>query len=378
MSKGESLRDIKVSVIIPIYNMEKYIEECVNSILNQSLKEIEVICVDDGSTDGSDEILRKLAAQDESIVIHRQEKSGIAVARNEGIKLAKGEYLSILDVDDFFDRNMLKDSYESAKSACSEICIFRAHQFDDLTGTTSYMKSTVRDNLLPSPDTRQLTPDDVCDRLFSFVILWAWDKLFKRDFIIKNQIVFQNQRTTNDAGFVAIALAMSKKINICDTAFAIHRINRINSLSVTRDKSWSCFNEAFKFIESRLKKEGLFEKYFHAMQNWILDFAIWNLLTINGPCKRDIYSLIRDEIFPRYEIWNHSRDYYLWDENYTISLYVKNNSFENFEKKWPNISRKIRIKKLNCRLRLSLRNEGPFVTFHKICRKIFRKIFKKK
>lgn len=95
---------IKISIIIPVYNVEKYIEECLISVLNQTMKEIEIICINDGSTDNSLKILNNYKNKNENIRIVNQENSGLSNARNVGLSLAKGEYIFFLDSDDFFAR----------------------------------------------------------------------------------------------------------------------------------------------------------------------------------------------------------------------------------------------------------------------------------
>ena len=114
---------IKVSVIIPIYNMELYLEECLQSVLSQTLKEIEVICVNDGSTDNSLEILQKYASQYSNIVIFNQENCGVGKARNRGINIAKGEFVAFMDPDDFYpDNDILECLYNNAIENNVYIC----------------------------------------------------------------------------------------------------------------------------------------------------------------------------------------------------------------------------------------------------------------
>ena len=97
----------KISVIIPVYNAEKYLRVCLDSVVNQTLEDIEIICVNDGSTDKSSNILKEYAEKDGRIIILTQKNQGAAIARNKGISVAKGEYLSLLDCDDFFELDML-------------------------------------------------------------------------------------------------------------------------------------------------------------------------------------------------------------------------------------------------------------------------------
>ena len=124
----------KVSVIIPVYNAENYLQQCLDSVANQTLQDIEIICVNDGSTDRSLEILRSFEKKDNRFIILTQENQGAAVARNEGLSIAKGEFISVLDADDFFDPNMLKAAYNRLVETNSEIAIFKVQLYDDSTG----------------------------------------------------------------------------------------------------------------------------------------------------------------------------------------------------------------------------------------------------
>ena len=99
---------IKVSVIMPVYNVEKYLHQCMDSLVQQTLTDIEIICVDDGSTDNSLAILQEYAQRDSRIIVLQQKNSGAGVARNTGMKIVKGEYLAIVDSDDFFELDMLE------------------------------------------------------------------------------------------------------------------------------------------------------------------------------------------------------------------------------------------------------------------------------
>ena len=115
---------IDVSVIIPVYNTEKNIEQCVRSVMNQTLESIEIICVDDGSTDGSRAILERLAKEDARIAVIAQENAGAGAARNRGLQLARGRYLSFLDADDFFEPDMLEAALAAADSCGAEVAVF--------------------------------------------------------------------------------------------------------------------------------------------------------------------------------------------------------------------------------------------------------------
>ena len=123
----------KVSVIIPVYNVQNYLRPCLDSVLKQTLKEIEIICVDDGSTDGSLEILKQYAAKDNRITVLKQKNLHAGVARNAGLAVARGEYLSFLDSDDFFELNMLEESYRLIRKKQADILFYQYKNFNQET-----------------------------------------------------------------------------------------------------------------------------------------------------------------------------------------------------------------------------------------------------
>ena len=113
----------KVSIIVPVYNVEKYLKKCLDSLINQTLKDIEIICINDGSTDKSLEILEAYKNRDSRIILLNQENSGQSVARNRGIEIAKGEYLGFVDPDDWIDLDFFEKLYYSATSNDADIAV---------------------------------------------------------------------------------------------------------------------------------------------------------------------------------------------------------------------------------------------------------------
>ena len=123
--------NVKVSVIIAVYNAEKYLVQCLDSVLNQTLKEIEIILVNDGSTDNSMQILEKYQKKDARVRVINQENQGAAAARNAGMKLAVGEYLSFLDADDFFSPEMLEEMYAGCVEQDADISVIRSKEYNE-------------------------------------------------------------------------------------------------------------------------------------------------------------------------------------------------------------------------------------------------------
>lgn len=114
---------IKVSIIVPIYNVEKYLKRCLDSLVNQTLNDIEIICINDGSTDGSLEILNEYGRRDDRIVIINQENSGLSATRNKGIDIAKGQFIGFVDSDDWVSKDYFEKLYNSAIQNEAEIAV---------------------------------------------------------------------------------------------------------------------------------------------------------------------------------------------------------------------------------------------------------------
>lgn len=287
----------KVSVIIPIYNAVPFLNDCLNAILHQSLEDIEIICVNDGSTDESLNILRQFQKLDERIVVIDQKNQGAGAARNAGLDIAKGEYLSFLDADDFYEENMLEESYFAAKNADADVCVFYADLFDNSTGqykecTWAFRRQYFQDQIPFDP---QEYPNN--ENIFRMFNGWPWDKLFKREFIQEHGLYYQNLRTTNDMYFVFIALAKAKRIVTLDKCLIHQRVEVKTSLSRNREKSWDCFYLGLKAMYDEMLRVGLYDTYKKAFLNWCVNFSLWQLNSMKGQAHRDVYNLLREKAF---------------------------------------------------------------------------------
>lgn len=198
------INDIKVSIIIPIYNMEQYLGECLESVFGQTLKEIEVICVDDGSTDKTLEILHSYQKRYSNIIVISQQRQGPAVARNEALKKAKGEYVAFMDSDDYYPNdNVLQMLYSTAKQ--SDVLACGGSMQSNREGEIKEFSSALRKkSVFEKKEIISFEEYQYCYGYTRFI--------FNRDMLLKNNIIFPLYIRNQDPIFMARALAMAKKI----------------------------------------------------------------------------------------------------------------------------------------------------------------------
>lgn len=316
----------KVSVILPVYNVEQYLNQCMDSIVGQTLKDIEIICVDDGSTDRSLEILKKYESKDDRVKIICQQNAGAGAARNNGLKIATGEYLSFLDSDDFFELDMLEKTYNKAKATKAEILVFRSDQYREDLDKIVPVSWTLREKTLPPY--RPMNHRTFTDNVFKVFVGWAWDKLFDREFVLKYELQYQEQRTSNDMLFVFTALVLAKRIEILDEPLAHQRRNNPNSLSNTREKSWQCFHEALVALKNNLDKFDLYYELEQDYINYALHFSLWNINTLTGPKKEVLFDKLKNEWFAEMGIADKSADYFYNKKEYKNYEEIRDKSFK--------------------------------------------------
>lgn len=168
-----------VSVIIPAFNVESYIQQCIKSIQDQTVKEIEIIAVDDGSTDATGDILDALAQRDKKITVIHQENNGVSIARNKGLDVAAGEYVVFVDGDDFLARDFLEYMLGLAKSSNSDFCL-------SLNCFTKHGEAQIAQDKTEQIDNKEATALLLSPR----IKVGCWNKIYRREFLNENNIRF--------------------------------------------------------------------------------------------------------------------------------------------------------------------------------------------
>lgn len=292
---------IEISFIIPIYNAEKYIEECINSILSQNLKNIEIICVDDGSTDRSSSIIKKLKSNDQRIIYICQENYGAGKARNIGLAFANGKYVMFIDADDFYEKYSLSYLLKECKSKNADIAIFRSQKYYESTNAYEEMKYAFTKHNIPSKSLFNWT--DMKDSIFNSFGTYPWNKIFKRQFLLNNNIKFQEIKRTNDLFFVFKALINAKRLIAVDKICINYRKEVLNSLQSTNDNSYLDFWKASYSFFIYLNKIGKYDLLKNSFINCVIDGAYYNYNTLrNKELKINLLKIIKFVIIPILQI----------------------------------------------------------------------------
>lgn len=305
----------KISVIIPVYNVEKYLRQCLDSVINQTLKDIEIICVDDGSTDGSGAILDEYAANDERIKVIHKENGGLGSARNEGLRYVNAEYIFFLDSDDFIIVDTLEKMYNKSKLLDLDICVCGGTNYDTETGEHHVMNYSINKKYLPQKDV--FSSYEVKDTLFHLFIGWVWDKLYKTSLIVDNKLDFPPFRNTEDTSFTYFALILSNRIGIVDEPLHAYRRNVVTSVSKTRESEPDAFIKAMLLLKECLEAKNLYSTFKIGYLNYFITFSKWHLDTISDSHRKNLYKKIKYFINSNIN----KNEHLSFIENYIADLY---------------------------------------------------------
>lgn len=247
---------VKVSVIIPVYNVENYLEESLDSIVNQTLDDIEIICINDGSTDKSLEILEKYGNMDDRVKVFTKENGGASSARNRGIGFSKGDYIYFMDADDILELNALEELYDFSKSNDLDILIFKLISFND--GENKKFATDYYDMPFLKPyDKKVFTYRDLGDNALKLAVSPP-GKLFKRDLI--SSIRFLEGFTFEDNLFFAEAMLNAERVSFYDE-YLYNRRFRPNSVTTSKNIKTADTIVIANEIIDLFKRENVYDDY---------------------------------------------------------------------------------------------------------------------
>ncbi len=281
---------MKVSVLVPIYNVEKFLPECLDSLVRQTLKDIEIICINDGSKDSSLSIIKKYAKNDKRIVIIDKENSGYGDSMNQGLKKAIGEYVGIVESDDFIDLNGFERLYNLAKKHDVEVVKSNFYEY-----FTEKHKDTGKSSMFLPEDTDKVV--DPRERRHVFYEQPSiWSAIYRNDFLKDNKIDFLPSpgASYQDAGFNFKVWASARRAYFTDEAFLHYRQDNPNS-SVKSDGKVYAVKDEYDEVERYLKERGLMEEYGYTLTAMRFSAYIWNMARLTRKAAKEFAKSIKKD-----------------------------------------------------------------------------------
>lgn len=326
----------KISVLMPVYKVEKYLRQCLDSVINQTLKDIEIIIVDEGEQDECRSIIDEYEGKDTRIKTIHEKNGAYGIALNKAIKKSTGEYLSIIETDDFIDNTMLNDLYNLAKEYDADIV--KSDWYEYFTKTNKSLKV----GAIPAFKANQIT-NLTKDKSLLKIQPSIWSAIYKRDFIVSNNIEFVDKlnHSYQDTSFKFKTFALANKIVLTSNAYVHYRVDSEGSTCNTSGKIYAICDEyeeinkflnAHKELKAQLNSMKLINEY---------NAYVWNLKRINANYRKEFINRI-SEIFQEYYSNNEI------DEEFTKKINIKEiKLLINNPEKYENlIKRKIFLAKL--------------------------------
>ena len=316
----------KVSVILPVYNVADFLNDSLNLLLNQTLNDIEIICVNDGSTDNSLFILEDFAQKDSRIRIINQENMGAGIARNNGMNIAQGEYIYFIDADDIVTIDILEKLYYNAINNDSDFVLFKVAKFNEKEVIYS---SPIYDleKIFPNADFNNFifSALDIKQNVLN-VAFAPWTKFYKREFLEKNKLEFPDISSYNDVLFHVKSMLMSSKISFVPEFLYFYRLDNPDSITNDPTKHYNIFS-VIKSVEDFLIEQGFMDVYKN-------EFDLFKLIQISRhmvfPMSEKYFYEAKEE-FLKLDVSNNPLITKTDLENYDVCLNLSVDQLDKFE-----------------------------------------------
>ncbi len=305
----------KVSIVMPCYNVEKYIRQCLDSVVNQTLKDLEIICVNDGSTDSTLSILQEYAASDPRIKIIDKPNGGYGHSMNRGFDMATGEYLGIVETDDYAELDMFETLYNTAVS----------HDLDVVKSGFFYYYSKPGEKNIPNPiasattSRRTFCPTRDFKSKMEMVDFFnlkptIWSAIYRKDFIRENNIRFNETpgASYQDASFNFKVWVCAKRVRLLKECFLHYRQdNEASSINSPGKVYCVCdeYDEMERFLETRPLEKGLVEPVMIRVK---YDTYNWNYLRLAEPLQEEFILRFQEDFLRHAGDGTLQKDYFEW------------------------------------------------------------------
>lgn len=288
---------MKASVIVPVYNAEAYLGQCLTSLFEQSFDDFEIVCVDDGSTDGSRTILQEaVAAHPGRLVVLEQQNGGPGAARMAGIDCARGEYLFFLDSDDFAEPAMIERAVGALDSTGADVAIWDVWYYNErFSRRQNPPAGTLRPDAFPC-EQGVFSWRDNPDEIMGAFQNWPWNKAFRATFVRDNDIAFGPFHRTEDLQFTVSALVSARAITYVDERLVNYRIGRSDSAMGDKDSHPFDVIDAFALLKRWLEEKGVYDCLERGFVNWAASGVMYTINTLN---TLEVYRLVCERLLEK-------------------------------------------------------------------------------
>jgi len=306
---------IKVSIIVPVFNVQNYLRQCLNSLVGQTLRDIEIICVDDGSTDTSGQILDEYAHRDERIRVIHKKNTGYGNSMNIGFMEANGEYIGIVESDDYADADMFEVLYQIAHE--NQLDVVKSSFFNYYSGPREKNeKVEIVSRILAD---KTICPSTFFESKMEMVEFYnikptIWSAIYRNEFIKENEIKFLETpgASYQDAGFSFKVMALAKRVQLLQRAFLHYRQDNENSSVNSKEKVFCVcdeYQEMHRFLDMHPIEKGRLE---YVLQRIKYDSYIWNYERVDQKYKYIFLERAAEEFREGLDNGSIIKEYFEW------------------------------------------------------------------
>ena len=283
----------KVSIIIPVYNVENYLKKCLDSVISQTLDDIEIICVNDGSKDNSLKILLDYAEKNSNIKIINKENGGLGNTRNIGISCANGEYIGFVDSDDWVSEDMFEKLYDNAKKFDSDIAMSPINIVDENSHTTRYdLPYFTLECFDESFYNRSFNHYDANDFIFRISVT-VWNKIYKTSFLSDIGAKFPEGLIFEDNPFFYKVFLNAKRVSLVNEYLYYHRFNREGSIITEKNNKYLDIFKIHEISMNIFKESGFFDYYKINLVKYLINSFLNRYNMVSTDLKQEFFIEIK-------------------------------------------------------------------------------------
>ena len=296
----------KISVIVPVYNVENFLQECLDSIINQTFQDFEIICINDCSTDRSGDILEEYSRKDNRIkIFNHLFNQGLGAARNTGLKNAQGKYVQFLDSDDYFELTLLEEMYNHAEKYDADMIVCSINRIDKEGNIIKYKNPNSPIDLDKTPLETPFCWKDYKKDIFNMFTVAAWNKLYLKEMLVNNNLTFPNLTSCEDISHSFISRIYANKIVVFNKRLINYRQGRDGSLMHTTQNHALNIIYSAKQIKDFLKSKNIYTDLKESYIKAITTHLSWQINKCNDEQYKDFEKTLKT-IMPNdwYVFWS--------------------------------------------------------------------------